>query len=94
MIKSVGHWQNVSSGRWSEEVALDGDVLGTRSILQNSKSAASDPGHEMEHPWYRRDTVAHCMDRPSERTTSNRTATKHLAGSGVAASQERMTSAI
>ena len=30
-------------------MALDGDV-----ILQISKNAASDPGYEMLHPWYRR----------------------------------------
>ena len=31
-------------------VALDGDVLGNKSILQSSKNAASDPGYKMEHP--------------------------------------------
>ena len=39
-------------------MALDGDVLGTKSTLQSSKNAASDPGFKMEHPWYRRDAVA------------------------------------
>ena len=48
-------------------MALDGDVLGTKTILQIAKSAASDPGYEMEHPWYRRDTVADSPDTPSER---------------------------
>ena len=71
-------------------MALDGDVLGNKSILQSSKNAASDPGYKMEHPWYRRDTVADSLDRPSERLQ----ATKHLAKAGVAGSQERMTSAI
>ena len=48
-------------------MALDGDVLGTKSILQSSKNAASDPGYDMLHPWYRRDTVADSPDRSSDR---------------------------
>ena len=43
--------QNELSGKQDrEEVALDGDMLGTNSILQSSKSAACDPGYGMEHP--------------------------------------------
>ena len=38
-----------------------------RAFFQSSKNAASDPGCKMEHPWYRRDTVADSLDRPSER---------------------------
>ena len=48
-------------------MALEGDVLGTKSILQSSKNAASDPCCGMLHPWYRRDTVADSPDRPSDR---------------------------
>ena len=47
-------------------MALDGDVLGTKSTLQSSKNAASDAGFLMEHPWYRRDAVADSLNRPSE----------------------------
>ena len=48
-------------------MALDGDVLGTKKILQSSQHAASDPGCDMVHPWYRRDTVADSLDKSSER---------------------------
>ena len=48
-------------------MALDGDVLGTKSILQSSKNAASDPDYDMVNLWYRRDTVADSLDRSSER---------------------------
>ena len=44
-------------------MALDGDMLGTKSTFQSSQSAACDPGYGMEHPWYRRDTVAESLDR-------------------------------
>ena len=65
--KALDTGKNSSSERWSDEVALDGDVLGTKSILQSSKNAASDPGYEMEYPSYRRDAVADSLDNPSER---------------------------
>ena len=48
-------------------MALGGDVLGNKRILQSSKNAASDPGYKMSHPWYRRDIVADSLDRASER---------------------------
>ena len=56
-----------SSEKWSEEVTLDEDVLGSKSILQQSKNVASDPGCHMAHPRYRRDTVADSVDKSSEK---------------------------
>ena len=57
-------------------MALDGDVQGTKSILQSSKNAASDPGYEMLHPWYRvtqlltvqTDQVTHYEQQNSNKT--------------------------
>ena len=37
--KALDTGKNSSSERWSDEVALDGDVLGTKSILQSLKNA-------------------------------------------------------
>ena len=45
-----------------------------------SKSDASDPGCEIEHPWYRRDTVADSLDRPSERPRATENSNKTFGG--------------
>ena len=65
--KALDTGRNCPGEKWSDQVALYGDVPGTKSILQSSKSAASEPGYDMVHLWYRRDTVADSLDRSSER---------------------------